>query len=255
MDLGIKGRVALVTGASSGIGEAVALSLSGEGVKLAVSARRMEKLEGVARRARNAGAPEARAFAVDQADPAALTALVREVEGKLGSVEILVVNGGGPKPGTYSQMQPADWDAAYALTMRSALALVDAVLPGMRARRFGRIVALESVSVKQPIPTLVLSNAFRTAVVSALKTLSREVAREGITVNCIATGLVETDRFRAIYDTPEKRARALGEHPMGRPATAEEFAPLVAFLCGEPSKYVTGQTIAIDGGVIAGLFG
>jgi len=255
MDLGIAGKVALVTGASSGIGEAVALALAREGVNLAVSARRLEKLEGVARRARNAGAQQARAFTADQTDAAALAALVREVEGKLGSVEILVVNGGGPKPGTYSQMQPADWDAAYALTMRSALALVDAVLPGMRARRFGRIVALESISVKQPIPTLVLSNAFRTAVVSALKTLSREVAKEGITVNCIATGLVETDRFRAIYDTPEKRARALGEHPMGRPATAEEFAPLVAFLCGEPSKYVTGQTIAIDGGVIAGLFG
>ena len=158
-------------------------------------------------------------------------------------------------PGTYSQMQPADWDAAYMLTMKSALTLVDAVLPGMRARRFGRIVALESVSVKQPIPTLVLSNAFRTAVVSALKTLSREVAREGITINSIATGLVETDRFRAIYDTPEKRGRALGEHPMGRPATPEEFAPLVTFLCSESCRYVTGQTISIDGGLTAGLFG
>jgi len=255
MDLGIAGRVALVTGASSGIGEAVALALAREGVKLAVAARRQEKLEEVARRARNAGAQQARAFTADQTDAAALTSLVREVEGKVGSVEILVVNGGGPKPGTYTQMQPSDWDAAYALTMKSALALVDAVLPGMRARRFGRIVALESVSVKQPIPTLVLSNAFRTAVVSALKTLSREVAKEGITINSIATGLVETDRFRSLYDTPEKRARALGEHPMGRAASPDEYAPLVAFLCGEPARYVTGQTIAIDGGVVAGLFG
>jgi len=255
MDLGIAGRVALVTGASSGIGEAVALALAREGVKLAVAARRQEKLEEVARRARNVGAQQARAFTADQTDAAALTSLVREVEGKVGSVEILVVNGGGPKPGTYTQMQPSDWDAAYALTMKSALALVDAVLPGMRARRFGRIVALESVSVKQPIPTLVLSNAFRTAVVSALKTLSREVAKEGITINSIATGLVEPDRFRSLYDTPEKRARALGEHPMGRAASPDEYAPLVAFLCGEPARYVTGQTIAIDGGVVAGLFG
>jgi 3-oxoacyl-[acyl-carrier protein] reductase len=255
MDLGIAGRVALVTGASSGIGEAVALQLAREGVKLAVSARRREKLEDVARRASASGAREAQAFTADQTNAVALGTLVREVEEKLGPVDILVVNGGGPKPGTYSQMQPVDWDAAYALTMKSALALVDAVLPGMRKRRFGRIVALESSSVKQPIATLVLSNAFRTAVVSALKTLSREVAKDGITVNSIATGLVETDRFRSLYDTPEKRARALGEHPMGRPATPEEYAPLVAFLCGEPAGYVTGQTISIDGGVVSGLFG
>jgi 3-oxoacyl-[acyl-carrier protein] reductase len=255
MDLGIAGKVALVTGASSGIGEAVALLLAREGVKLAVSARRREKLEDVASRARSAGARDARAFSSDQTDAISLAALVREVEGQLGAIDILVVNGGGPKPGTYSQMRLDDWDQAYMLTLRSALALVDSVLLGMRARRWGRIVALESVSVKQPIPNLVLSNAFRTAVVSALKTLSREVAKDGVTVNCIATGLVETDRFRSLYDTAEKRARALGEHPMGRPATPDEFAPLVAFLCGEPSRYVTGQTIAIDGGVIAGLFG
>lgn len=152
-------------------------------------------------------------------------------------------------------MTAADWDSAYALTMRSALALVDAVLPHMRARKWGRIIALESNSVKQPIPTLVLSNAFRTAVVAALKTLSREVAADGVTVNAIATGLVETDRFRSIYDTPEKREAAVKQVPIGRPATPEEFAPLVTFLCGEPARYVTGQTISIDGGLITGLFG
>lgn len=255
MDLGIAGKVALVTGASSGIGEAVALQLAGEGVKLAVSARRREKLKEVAKLAMDAGAAEARAFAADQTDPPALARMVREVEAKLGPVEILVVNGGGPRPGTFTQMTAADWDSAYALTMRSALALVDAVLPHMRARKWGRIIALESNSVKQPIPTLVLSNAFRTAVVAALKTLSREVAADGVTVNAIATGLVETDRFRSIYDTPEKREAAVKQVPIGRPATPEEFAPLVAFLCGEPARYVTGQTISIDGGLITGLFG
>jgi 3-oxoacyl-[acyl-carrier protein] reductase len=255
VDLEIAGKVALVTGASSGIGEAVALALAREGVKLAVAARRREKLEDVARRARGLGALEAQAFSHEQGDAASCAALVRDVEARLGPLGILVVNGGGPQPGIYSQMRLEDWDAAYALTMRSALALVGAALPGMRARRFGRIVALESVSVKQPIPTLVLSNAFRTGVVAALKTLSREVAAEGITVNCIATGLVETDRFRKIYDTAEKRERALSEHPMRRAASPDEFAPLVAFLCGDSSRYVTGQTISIDGGLVAGLFG
>jgi 3-oxoacyl-[acyl-carrier protein] reductase len=255
MDLGIRGKVALVTGASSGIGEAVARALAREGVKLAVAARRLARLEQVALRARADFAVEARAFAADQTDAASLTQLVAEVEAQLGPVEILVVNGGGPKPGTYTQVRPADWDAAYKLTLQSALRLVDAVLPGMRERRWGRIVALESTSVKQPIPTLVLSNAFRSAVVAALKTLSGEVAAEGITVNTIATGLVDTDRFRGLYDTEEKVANALAKVPIRRAATPEEFAPLVAFLCGVPASYVTGQTLSIDGGLTAALFG
>ena len=166
-----------------------------------------------------------------------------------------MVNGGGPRPGTFSQMAPSDWDAAYALTLQSALRLVAAVLPGMRARRFGRIVALESVTVKQPIPGLVLSNVFRVAVTAALKSLATEVAAEGITVNTIATGLVETDRFRSLYDTKARAAAAVAAIPLGRPATPAEFAPLVTFLCGEPACYVTGQTFSIDGGLTAGVFG
>jgi 3-oxoacyl-[acyl-carrier protein] reductase len=255
MDLGIRGKVALVTGASSGIGEAVALELSREGVKLAVAARRRDRLEEVARRARSLGAPEALAFTADQTDAESLTRLVGDVESRLGEVAILIVNGGGPRPGTWTQLAAADWDAAYALTFRSALHLVNAVLPRMRQRRWGRVVALESVSVKEPIPALVLSNAFRTAVVAALKTLAGEVAADGVTVNAIATGLVETDRFRALYDTDEKRENASAKVPMRRPATPAEFAPLVAFLCGEGARYVTGQTISIDGGRTAALFG
>jgi 3-oxoacyl-[acyl-carrier protein] reductase len=255
VDLDIRGKVALVTGASAGIGEAVALALAREGVRLAISARRRERLEEVARRATAAGAAEARAFPADQTDAASLRSLPISVETQLGPVEILVVNGGGPKPGTFAQTAAEDWDAAYTSTLQSALRLVQAVLPGMRARKWGRIVALESVVVKQPFPGMVLSNTFRASVAAALKTLSGEVAAEGVTVNTIATGLVDTDRFRKVYDTPAKVAAALAGVPMKRPASPEEFAPLVAFLCGEPARYVTGQTISIDGGLTAGLFG
>lgn len=255
MNLGIGGKVALVTGASSGIGEGVALALAHEGVKLAVAARRRERLEDVARRAMSQGASEAAAFTVEQRDATSIANLVREVERRLGPVGILVINGGGPKPGAYTEVGREDWDQAYTLTMRSALGLVEAVLPGMRRAKWGRIVALTSVSVKEPIAGLVLSSAFRTGLVAALKTLATEVAPEGITVNSIATGLVETDRFQAIYDTPAKREKALQQIPAGRVASPAEYAPLVAFLCGEPAGYVTGQTISIDGGLTAGLFG
>ena len=255
MDLGLAGRVALITGASSGIGEAVALQLAAEGCKVAVSARRLPLLEGVAARALAAGAPAACALAADQTDFAALQALIPAVEAKLGPIDILIANGGGPRPGAVAGLTEADWDLGYRTTMKSTLALVSAALPGMRARRWGRIVALESVTVKQPFPNMALSNSFRVAVAAALKTLAAEVAKDGVTVNTIATGLIETDRFRSLYDTPDKRARATGSIPMGRPGTPEEFAPLVAFLCGEPARYVTGQTVAIDGGLITGLFG
>jgi len=255
VDLGIRGKVALVTGASSGIGEAVALALAREGVQLAVAARRKERLEDVAARALRAGAGQARAFTADQTSPASLEKLVAAVEAELGAVEILIANGGGPKPGTFTQMTPAEWDAGYVLTLQGALHLVRLALPGMRARRWGRIVALQSVVVKQPFPGMVLSNALRASVTAALKTLSSEVAAEGITVNTIATGLVDTDRFRSLYDTPEKVAAAIAAIPMKRAAAPDEYAPLVVFLCGAPAGYVTGQTISIDGGFTAGVFG
>ncbi len=158
-------------------------------------------------------------------------------------------------PASLRRLTLDDWDVGYRDVLRSMLEMTNSVLPGMTANNWGRIVALTSSSVKQPIPNLTLSNAFRTALVSALKTSSIEVAKDGITVNSIATGRVDTDRLRQLYpDDAAMSAAAKTDVPIGRVATPAEFAPLVAFLCSEPARYVTGQTIAIDGGLIKALY-
>ncbi|HXW77305.1 MAG TPA: SDR family oxidoreductase [Candidatus Eremiobacteraceae bacterium] len=255
MDLKVRGRVALVTGSSSGIGEAIALALAQEGVSLAVAARRRERLDAVAADAKRRGASDARAYEVDLADGPSIDRLLASVREQQGDISILVANGGGPKPGSYLDVKLDDWDAGYRVTLRGMLQLVDGVIGPMKDRGWGRIVALASSSVKQPIGNLVLSNAFRTALTSALKTRSMEVARFGVTVNTIATGRVMTDRLLALYGSEAAvDAAAATELPIGRVATPAEFAPLVAFLCGEPASYITGQTIAIDGGLIKSLY-
>lgn len=256
MNLGISGKVALVTAASSGLGEACALALAAEGASLALCARRMPELERVAAQARERGAPQALAFETDLTREDSIVAMLRGVHDAFGRVDILVANSGGPKAGSLTQVHGEDWDAAYRGVLRCMLQIVDGVVPGMRERKWGRIVALTSTSVKQPIRTLALSNTFRTALISALKTLSFEVAVDGVTVNAIATGRIETARLRSLYGNDEAQLKAAGsEVPIGRIAQPEEFAPLVAFLCGEPARYITGQTISIDGGLVAGLFG
>lgn len=253
MDLGIRGKVALVTGASSGLGEAVALALAAEGASIAIAARRRDRLEDVARKCKAAGAADARPFEADLSDAGAVGSLLEKVRGVLGDPEILVANSGGPKAGKVLDLSMEDWDSAYRGVLRSLLELAYGVVAAMRRKRWGRIVALESSSVKQPIPTLALSNAFRVALVAAFKTLSLEVAADGVTVNTIATGRVLTDRLRSLYGGEDELRSAVQDIPAGRIATPQEFAPMVAFLCGAPAGYVTGQTIAVDGGLIKGL--
>ncbi len=256
MDLQIRNKVALVLGATSGIGKAVALSLAREGVCLALAGRRTELLCAAVEETQEEGSAVSRAFDFDQGDPDAFEALIASVTESFGGIDIVVLNGGGPKAGTFLETSVEEWDHAYASLLRSMLLIVNSVVPSMRAAGWGRIVALTSTSVKEPIANLVLSNALRTALVSSLKTLSAEVARDGVTVNCIATGRILTDRLRTLYGNDDHAIAnaAAREIPIGRVAQPEEFPHLVTFLCSQLASYITGQTIAIDGGLIRNLY-
>lgn len=253
MELGIRGRLALITGASSGLGRACALALAAEGARIAVGARRVDLLEGVAAEARALGSPDAQAYALDLADPASIDAMLASMREKQGDAEMLILNSGPPKAGAVANLTLADWDAAYGPALRSMLQITYAVLPAMRERGWGRIVNLASSGIKTPIPNLALSTGFRAALLGALKTLSREVAGDGVTVNVIATGKIATERARSFYKEPGAWEKQQGEIPFGRFGEPDELAPIVAFLCGDGAKYISGTTISVDGGLAPGL--
>jgi len=249
MDLELRGRLALITGASSGLGRACALALAAEGARIAIAARRLDVLEAVAAEARAAGAAEAAAYPVDLGDAAAVDAMLAAVRARQGDPEILVANSGPPPPGAATALALADWDTAYPTTMRAILQLVYGVLPAMRANRWGRIVYIGSSAIKTPIPNLALSNGFRAGVQGALKSLSLGVAADNVTVNTVAPGRIETERARQIYTDPAVREKQMAQIPAGRFGDPAEFGPIVAFLAGEPARYITGTTIAVDGGL------
>jgi 3-oxoacyl-[acyl-carrier protein] reductase len=250
VNLGLDNRVALVMGASRGIGRATAAALAREGAKVAIASRSLEKLEEAAAGIGGGVAP----FAADAADLDLLAALPGEVAGKLGPVEILVANTGGPPFGGALDHQLDDWESAYRSLVLAPRVLAGAVMPGMRERGWGRIVNVGSSSTREPIPGLNLSNAHRMAAIGFLKTLSREVAAEGITVNTVATGRFATERLADASGSlagAEEAARQ--EVPAGRLGKPEEYGDLVAFLCSDRAAYITGTVIPIDGGLLRSI--
>jgi 3-oxoacyl-[acyl-carrier protein] reductase len=240
VDLGIEGRVALVTGASKGLGLGVASALAREGARVAISSRSRERIDAAAQQI------DVRAFVHDAADAVGAPSLVRRVEDELGPIEILVCNSGGP-PATLDvfDFSPDRWRAAYETLLLGQLALIEAALPGMRERAWGRILSMSSSVVREPDSVLILSASHRAALLAALKTLARVLARDGVTVNTLLTGLIDTDRVREMgLDRPE----TIGAIPMQRLGTVEEFGAAAAFLCSEPAGYITGATLLVDGG-------
>jgi 3-oxoacyl-[acyl-carrier protein] reductase len=240
MELGIVGKVALVTGASKGLGLGVARTLSQEGATVAISSRSGDRI------ARAAASLGARGYVHDTADVDGVPALIRSVEDELGPIDILITNSGGPPASPDALSFTHDqWRAAYELLLLGAIALVEAVIPGMRARKWGRIVSLSSSVVREPSPALVLSAAHRAGLLAALKTIARQVGADGVTVNSLLPGVIATDRARELgADAPDR----LRQIPAGRLGTVAEFAAAAGFLCSEPAAYITGTTLLVDGG-------
>lgn len=253
MDLGLKGRRALVTAASKGLGRACAAALAGEGARVFIASRDAAAIEKTAREIKADGW---RAGDVSRA--ADIEALVGAASEKLGGLDILVVNAGGPPPGTFQTIALEAWEGAFQLTLMSAVRLVHGALPHLKQSDQGRVVFITSISVRQPIPTLALSNALRGAVTGLSKTLALELAPQRITFNCIAPDAILTDRMRQLAAArgndveASLREQAAGT-PMKRFGQPDEFGALCAFLCSSHAGYITGQTVGIDGGKLLGV--
>jgi 3-oxoacyl-[acyl-carrier protein] reductase len=252
VDLGIEGRTALVKGASRGIGRAIATSLAREGARVAITSRSAERIEEAANGIAAETGAEVVPFVADTDHLERLAALPGEVAERLGPIEILVTNTGGPPPGGALEHEIEEWERAYRSLVLAPKVLVDGVIPGMRERRWGRIVNVGSSTTLEPNPALALSNSHRMATVGFFKTLAGEVAGDGVTVNTVATGRIATQRLAELsgrtLEEIEEMARE--QVPAGRLGRPEEYGDLVAFICSDRAGYLTGTQIPLDGGLL-----
>lgn len=263
MDLGIKGKVAFVAASSRGLGRAVAEELAAEGASLILCARNADVLSRVSDEiAATAGVPVL-SVAADVSVAEDVARAVQKGLEKFGQIDILVTNAGGPPPGRFENLSREMWETAIRLTLNSVLELTRAVLPGMKEHRWGRILNITSITVKQPVENLMLSNSLRAAVTGLARTLANEVAAHGITVNNILPGYTRTERVEELakavaakeeISEAEAAARWESEIPMKRLGEPAEFAALAAFLVSERASYITGTSIPVDGGWIRSLF-
>jgi 3-oxoacyl-[acyl-carrier protein] reductase len=251
VDLGIDGKVALVMGASKGLGRAIAAALAREGARVVMSSRSAQRIEQAATEVAAETGGEVHGFAADTEAVDELPALVARVAGALGPVDILVTNTGGPPLGDPLTFTREQWEASYRSLVLAPMALIEAVVPAMRERGWGRIVNVTSIATKEPIPGLMLSNSHRLAAVGAFKTLSRELAAAGILLNSVAPGSIATDRIASMtgQSLDELRDTPRPDIPVGRLGTPEEFADVTAFLCSDRASYVNGINMRVDGGV------
>ncbi|MEM9711958.1 MAG: SDR family oxidoreductase [Actinomycetota bacterium] len=246
MDLGLQGKRAVVAASSAGLGFGTAEALLGEGATVVINGRDPDRLAEAASRL-----PGAIPIAGDVGTSDGAAVFVTEAMERLGGIDVLVTNAGGPPPGDYGSTPLDAYPTALELSLLSVVAMCTTAVPAMRAQAWGRIVAITSVSVRQPIPNLILSNTARAGVTGFLKTLAREIAGDGVTVNSIQPGTHNTDRIRSVFGTD---LTALGEGiPAGRVGDAASFGKIATFLCSDAAWFVTGASLPVDGGSYAGL--
>ena len=262
MDLGLRGKVALVPASSQGLGKAVALAFAREGARLAICSRRLDAIEATAEEARRLGA-EVLALAADLTRAEDIANLVQRTVERFGGVDILITNAGGPPAGRFDDFDDAAWQTGYELTLLSAIRLIRAALPSMRQRGGGVIITMTSSSIKQPISNLILSNVFRAGVAALAKTLADELAPDNIRVNNVVPGRIATERVAQLdqanaarlgVDVETVRQSMLAQIPLRRYGEPEEFADAVVFLASERASYITGATLQVDGGMIRSLW-
>jgi 3-oxoacyl-[acyl-carrier protein] reductase len=262
MDLGLRGKVAFVAAASKGLGRAVAEELAAEGVSLALNARGADELETTSRSISSTSQVDVLPLAGDVSNAEQVDGMVKAAIERFGRIDILVTNAGGPPSGQFESLTSAMWQAAVDVTLLSVVNLTRAVLPGMKERGWGRIINITSITVKQPVHGLMLSNSLRAAVTGFARTLANEVAADGITVNNMLPGYTRTERVAQLsaatgsregISSEEAVRRWTSEIPMERLGEPKEFGALAAFLASERASYITAQSIAVDGGWIRSL--